>query len=105
MIGTCLGMKGLHAEAIEAYRQALRSEFLTGEAAKAVHFELGAAHEALGEPEVALWYFQKVAHASPGYRGVGDRVAGLGGGPGVPPGTVSGAPAEKPPPGKRARKR
>jgi tetratricopeptide (TPR) repeat protein len=111
MIGTCLGMKGLHAEAIEAYRQALRSEFLTGEAAKAVHYELGAAHEALGEPEVALWYFQKVAHVSPGYRGVGERVGALGGGPGVPPGSLPAgpaapvAPAEKPPPGKRSRKR
>jgi tetratricopeptide (TPR) repeat protein len=111
MIGTCLGMKGLHAEAIEAYRQALRSEFLSGEAAKAVHFELGVAHEALGQPEVALWYFQKVAHVSPGYRGVAERVAGLGGGPGVPPGAASAgpaspaAPAEKPPPGKRSRKR
>jgi tetratricopeptide (TPR) repeat protein len=105
MIGTCLGMKGLHAEAIEAYRQALRSEFLSGEAAKAVHFELGAAHEALGEPEVALWYFQKVAHVSPGYRGVAERAARLGGGPGVPPGEGAAGPAEKPPAGKRARKR
>ena len=85
MIGTCLGMKGQHREAIESYRQALRSEFLTGEGAKALHFELGAAHEALGEPEVALWYFQKIARGDPGYRGVLDRVVRLGGGPGTPP--------------------
>jgi tetratricopeptide (TPR) repeat protein len=105
MIGTCLGMKGLHAEAIEAYRQALRSEFLSSEAARAVHYELGVAHEALGEREVALWYFQKVAQGSPGYRGVAERVAGLGGGPGVPPGSAPAGPAGKPPSGKRARKR
>ena len=51
MIGVCLGLKGRHGEAIEAYQQALDSEFLTDEAAKALHFELGAAHEALGEPD------------------------------------------------------
>ena len=65
MIGVCLGMKGEHREAVETYRQALDSEFLTDEAAQAIHFELGAAHEALGEPEVALWYFQKIAQATP----------------------------------------
>jgi pilus assembly protein FimV len=85
MIGVCLGMKGEHREAVETYRQALRSEFLTGEGARAIHFELGAAHEALGEPEVALWYFQKIAHGDPGFRGAGERVARLGGGPGTPP--------------------
>ncbi|HQR29240.1 MAG TPA: tetratricopeptide repeat protein, partial [Anaeromyxobacteraceae bacterium] len=86
MIGNCLGLKGDHAGAVEAYRQALHSEFLTGPAAKAIHFELGAAHEALGEPDVALWYFQKIAHGDPAYRGVGGRVTRLGGGPGRPPG-------------------
>src|SRR5512137_1335042 len=81
MIGSCLGLKGEHAGAIEAYRQALASEFLTGEAAKALHFELGAAHEAIGENDVAVWYFQKVAKGDPGYRGVAERVRLLGGGP------------------------
>ena len=51
MIGVCLGLKGRHREAIGAYLQALASEFVTDEAAKALHFELGAAHETLGEPE------------------------------------------------------
>jgi tetratricopeptide (TPR) repeat protein len=85
MIGVCLGMKGAHREAVEAYRQALRSEFLSGDGAKAIHFELGGAHEALGEAEVALWYFQKIAQEDPAYRGAGDRVERLGGGPGSPP--------------------
>ena len=85
MIGVCLGMKGEHREAVETYRQALRSEFLVSDGARAIHFELGAAHEALGEPEVALWYFQKIAHGDPGFRGAGERVARLGGGPGTPP--------------------
>jgi tetratricopeptide (TPR) repeat protein len=105
MIGVCLGMKGRHAEAIDAYRQALHSEFLTGDAAKALHFELGAAHEALGEAGVALWYFQQIAHGDPAYRGVAERVSRLGGGPGVAPG--EGPSSEAPPAsgGKKARKR
>jgi tetratricopeptide (TPR) repeat protein len=85
MIGVCLGMKGAHRDAVDTYRQALRSEFLTGDGAKAIHFELGAAHEALGEPDAALWYFQKIAHVDPAYRGAGERVAHLGGGPGTAP--------------------
>jgi tetratricopeptide (TPR) repeat protein len=109
MIGTCLGMKGLHEDALAAYRQALRSEFLTGDGAKALHFEIGAVHEALGDPEAALWYFQKIARGDPGYRNVADRVAHLGGGPGSPPGDVgnpASAPAPAPsggtaPPGRR----
>ncbi len=105
MIGVCLGLKGRHGEAIEAYRQALRSEFLTGEAAKAIHFELGAAHEALGEPEAALWYFQKIVEGDPAYRGVGGRVSRLGGGPGAAPDEGPPQEAEPAPAGKTARKR
>jgi tetratricopeptide (TPR) repeat protein len=105
MIGNCLGMKGDHAGAVEAYRQALRSEHLSGEAAKALHFELGSAHEALGEPDTALWYFQKVAHGSPSYRGVAQRVSRLGGGPGRAPGEGPAPGPEPHPPGKRPKKR
>ena len=85
MIGVCLGMKGEHREAVETYRRALASEFLDDDGARAVQFELGAAHEALGEPETALWYFQQIAQTDPGYRGSGERAARLGGGPGTPP--------------------
>jgi tetratricopeptide (TPR) repeat protein len=85
MIGICLGLKGEHREAVETFRRALQSEFLTGDGAKAVHFELGVAHEALGEPEIALWYYQKIAQGDPGYRGAGERVVRLGGGPGTAP--------------------
>ena len=105
MIGVCLGMKGRHAEAIDAYRQALHSEFLTPDAAKALHFELGAAHEALGEAGVALWYFQQIAHGDPAYRGVAERVARLGGGPGIAPGEGPSSKAPPGPGGKKARKR
>jgi pilus assembly protein FimV len=105
MIGVCLGLKGRHAEATEAYLKALDSEFLTDEAAKALHYELGAANEALGDPEVALWYYQKVAPADPGYRGVAERVFRLGGGSGVAPGLGPQPEGRKPPGEKKARKR
>lgn len=105
MIGVCLGLKGRHGEAIEAYRQALGSEFLTGDAAKALHFELGASHEALGETEAALWYFQKVARGDPGFRGVAKRVARLGGGPGAPPAEGPPAEGQTVPAEKKARNR
>ena len=105
MIGVCLGMKGHHGEAIEAYRQALQSEFLTGDAAKALHFELGAAHEALGETQTSLWYFQKVAHGNPSYRGVAEKVSRLGGGPGAAPEGAHPSEVGPAPAGKKARKR
>jgi tetratricopeptide (TPR) repeat protein len=96
MIGVCLGMKGEHREAVETYSRALASEFLDGDGAKAIQFELGAAHEALGEPEKALWYFQMIAQADPGYRGAGERVARLGGGPGTPPDAGAAEPSRRP---------
>jgi tetratricopeptide (TPR) repeat protein len=101
MIGVCLGMKGRHGEAIEAYLEALRSGSLTPDAAKALQFELGAAHEALGEPGLALGYFQKIAQADPGYRGVAERVSRLGGAPGGGPASE----ARQAPVEKKARKR
>jgi pilus assembly protein FimV len=85
MIGLCLGAKGEHREAIQAFRRALRSEQLTSEAAKALHFELGLAHQAVDEGDVALWYFQKICKVDPRYRDAEAAVARLGGGPGKPP--------------------
>ncbi|HVP68953.1 MAG TPA: tetratricopeptide repeat protein [Anaeromyxobacteraceae bacterium] len=85
MVGLCHGMKGEHREAVQAFRRALNSEFLTGEAAKALHYELGLAHEALSEPAVALWYFQKIVKVDPRYRDARAHVERLGGGPGQPP--------------------
>jgi len=105
MIGVCLGLKGSHGEAIDAYRQALRSEFVTDDAAKALHFELGAAHEARGEPAAALWYFQKVARGDPTYRGVAERVSRLGGGPGTAPDGGEPNEVEPAPAGRKGRKR
>ena len=85
MIGLCQGLKGDHRAAVEAFRRALRSGALTAEAAKALHYELAAAHEALGEKDQALWYLQKIVKVDPGYRDAGAFAARLGGGPGRPP--------------------
>jgi tetratricopeptide (TPR) repeat protein len=85
MIGLCQMARGAAREAIRAYRRALGSDFLTRESAKAIHYDLGAAYEAAGEGEVALFYLQKVAKIDPSFRDVAKRVAALGGGPGRPP--------------------
>ncbi|MGC3997927.1 MAG: tetratricopeptide repeat protein [Anaeromyxobacter sp.] len=85
MIGLCHLARSAPREAIAAFRRALGSEHLTRESAKALHYELGSAHEAAGEPEVGLFHFQKVARADGAYRDVAARIAALGGGPGRPP--------------------
>ena len=85
MIAHCRMSQGRPGDAIEPLRRALRSDYLTRESAKAIHYELGAALEAMGEREQALWCFQKVARVDPAYRDTAARVAALGGGPGRPP--------------------
>ena len=89
MIGLCRMAKGDHREAIRAFRRALASDALTKEAARAVQYELGAAHEAAGEAEVGLWFLQRVAKLDPAFRDVADRIRALGGGPGRPPADAS----------------
>jgi tetratricopeptide (TPR) repeat protein len=89
MIGLCRMAKGEHREAIRAFRRALASDALTKEAARAVQYELGAAHEAAGEAEVGLWFLQRVAKLDPAFRDVADRIRALGGGPGRAPADAS----------------
>jgi tetratricopeptide (TPR) repeat protein len=85
MIAMCRVAQGRPGEAVEPLRRALRSDYLTKESAKAIHYELGLAFDALGEGEQALWCFQKVARLEPTYRDTAGRVAALGAGPGRPP--------------------
>jgi pilus assembly protein FimV len=105
MVGLCRMAKGEPREAIRAFRRALASEALTKEAAKAIQYELGAAHEAVGEAEVGLWFLQRVAKLDPAFREVGARIGELGGGPGRPPADASRgarpAPAPRPPSGAK----
>jgi tetratricopeptide (TPR) repeat protein len=86
MIGLCKVAQGDTKGAVQAFRKALASEHLSKDAAKALHFELGAAYEAAGSPDFAVWFFQKLNKIDPAYREVGAKVAALGGGAGkVPP--------------------
>jgi tetratricopeptide (TPR) repeat protein len=78
MVGACRMAKGEPREAIAAFRRALMSPHLTAEAAKALHFELGDAHQAAGERELALQCFRKVSQLDGAYRQVAGRIAALG---------------------------
>jgi pilus assembly protein FimV len=68
MIGVCRMEKGEPAAAVEAYQRALRSDHVTPEAARAIHYEIAAAFEASGDLLSALQFIQKVLKADPGYR-------------------------------------
>ncbi len=85
MIGMCRLQKREPAEAVKAYRRALASDYLTRDAAKAIHYDLATAYEGAGEKETALYYFQRVAKADAAYRDAAKHAAELGGGPGRPP--------------------
>jgi tetratricopeptide (TPR) repeat protein len=85
MIGLCRFEKEDLPGAVEAFRRALAAGDAQPEAARALHYELGRAHEALGDAEGALWYFQKVVRADPRFRDARARVEALGSGPGRPP--------------------
>jgi tetratricopeptide (TPR) repeat protein len=85
MVGLCRVAQGNTKAAIQAFRKALSSELLTRDAAKALHFEIGAAYEAAGNPDGALFFFQKLARIDPSYRDISGKVAALGGGPGKAP--------------------
>jgi tetratricopeptide (TPR) repeat protein len=85
MIGLCRMERGDGLGAVEAFRRAMRSDYLTPEAARAVHYELGAAYAAAGDGESALHYLHKVLKVDPRFRDAKAFVARLGGGPGRPP--------------------
>jgi len=68
MIGVCHLEKGEPAAAVEAYQRALRSDYLTPEAARAIHYEIAVAYEASGDPSSALHSIQKVLKADPRFR-------------------------------------
>jgi tetratricopeptide (TPR) repeat protein len=78
MVGACLMAKGDPRGAIAAFRRALASPHLTREAGKALHYELGDAHQAAGERDLALQCFRRVTQLDPAYREVAARLAALG---------------------------
>ncbi len=111
MIGLCRVAQGDTKAAIKAFRHALSSDYLNRDAAKALHFELAAAYEEAGDKDGALFFLQKLNKIDPAYRGVGAKVAALGGGPGKvpaefaaaarPPGSAPRPAPARPPSGSR----
>jgi len=95
MIGLCRMALGDAGAAADAFRRALRSEATRPEAARALHYEMAAACQALGDIESSLWYLHKVVRADPTFRDAAVRLKGLGGGPGRAPPEV--APPAAPP--------
>jgi tetratricopeptide (TPR) repeat protein len=99
MIGLCRMEQGDAAAAVDAYRRALEKAGEVPETDRALHYELARGYEALGDPEAALWYLQKVLRVDPRFRDAGEIAARLGGGAGRPP---PGDPDERPDEPRRA---
>ncbi len=62
--------KGDFQAAVETFKEAMASEHATGEAEKALRYELGAVYEQAGEAGKALFHFQRVHKLDPKYRDV-----------------------------------
>jgi tetratricopeptide (TPR) repeat protein len=93
MIALCRTEKGDAAGAAQAWRRALRSDHLTPDAARAIHYELAMAYRDQGDAESALWYLQKVVRADRAFRDAVAQLAALGGGAGRPPPDAEAQPA------------
>lgn len=77
MMGMLHLLRGDGNSAVETFREGLASPHATGEAAKALGFELALAYEANGEPGKALHHYQRVAAMDAKYRDVGTQVSRL----------------------------
>lgn len=77
MMGMLQLLRGDASAAVEAFREGLGNPHATGEAAKALGFELAAAYEAQGEAGKALFHYQRVAAMDGKYRDVAGHVSRL----------------------------
>ncbi|AKF83224.1 hypothetical protein MFUL124B02_33500 [Myxococcus fulvus 124B02] len=77
MMGMLHLLRGDGASAVATFREGLASPHATGEAAKALGFELATAWEAHGEPGKALYHYQRVAVMDAKYRDVSSQVSRL----------------------------
>jgi tetratricopeptide (TPR) repeat protein len=77
MMGMLHLLRGDGASAVATFREGLASPHATGEAAKALGFELATAWEAHGEPGKALHHYQRVAAMDAKYRDVSSQVSRL----------------------------
>ncbi|WP_426754235.1 tetratricopeptide repeat protein [Myxococcus sp. Y35] len=77
MMGMLQLQRGDATAAVEAFREGLGNPHATGEAAKALGFELAAAYEAQGDAGKALFHYQRVAAMDAKYRDVAGHVSRL----------------------------
>ncbi|NVJ17839.1 tetratricopeptide repeat protein [Myxococcus sp. AM010] len=77
MMGMLQLLRGDAAAAVEVFREGLANPHATGEAAKALGFELATAYEAQGDAGKALFHYQRVAAMDGKYREVAGHVSRL----------------------------
>jgi tetratricopeptide (TPR) repeat protein len=72
--GMCCHDLGAHAEAIAAFKQALHTRILGASAVLYVYYALASAHEALGDPREAVYYYERVRARRPRFLDVEARL-------------------------------
>ena len=77
MIGLCRAEQGRLTDAIGHFKKGLYAETKTEREELGLYYELGSAYEQLDDAKEALYYFQKVAKRSPGFREVEARIKAL----------------------------
>ncbi len=77
MIGMLQVQRGDITAAVDAYRQALATEFARADVEKSLRYELAVAYEAGAQGGKALWQYLKVQELDAGYRDVQAHVARL----------------------------
>jgi hypothetical protein len=109
MLGTCQIERGNPQQALETLEKGLGMPGLRAEARRALLFEMGLAHEAMGDAAVALDRFREVESEEPGFRDVAERIEKLAGASrskprGAPAGKAAGKSAGDETAGPRNRK-
>jgi TolA-binding protein len=77
LVGLCRLEQQQEREAVAAFQRALEAKVITDHQRNAIHFEMGSAHQALGELPEALLLFRQVAEADPMFKDVGQRLVEL----------------------------
>jgi tetratricopeptide (TPR) repeat protein len=77
LIGVCFGDKGRYPEAIDAFKRALHIGGLSFEDELGIYYALGATHEAIGDRNEAVYYYQRVYQRDPQFRDITQRIQQL----------------------------
>jgi len=76
-LAQCLVDKGVPQAAIKWYERALKIQGISTDAVLAVHYDLGCAYEAAGNPNAALGHFMEVYGTNIDYRDIAERIKSL----------------------------